>query len=185
MSSSSSTLDRNRYSRKTSSRDRQEIRFPGDEYSVIDLFEPGSVIHNREWNYRLRDQAAAVEVEVVFKAKCSFACSGEGTCRTLKIIDDTNMCHGELQLFIKPGKATIHAKPKQPVVEHKEKVVRKVQKLKTQCDSSEDTSVEQVIRTRVSKKEKDAAQRRLEAEAGVLRDRIDDVHGLRASQGNV
>merc|ERR1712014_382831 len=67
-----------------------------DEYSLDKLFEAGSVVHNREWGYNLVDQAAAVEVAINFKARCTFSCAGEGTCRTLRIIDDTGTVHHSL-----------------------------------------------------------------------------------------
>ena len=62
------------------------------------MFDEGSVLHDRQWCYNLVDQAAAVEVAIVFKARCSFTVCGGGAERTLKIVDDTGACHGKLRL---------------------------------------------------------------------------------------
>merc|ERR1712018_304205 len=165
MSSSSSSSDQRKVSNK---KNRHCYTFENDEYSVERIFEKGSVVHNREWCYNVVDQAAAVEVAVLFKARCTFSVAGEGCCRVLKIVDDTGYTHGELELFIKPGKASVKATPYQMKIEKKERTIRLPQKLKTDCKESETvssatsyTEVKAEEGFRVKRSEKAAAQAEL------------------------
>ena len=144
---------------------RHTFEFENDGYSLNKLFEVGSVVHDRKWAYNLVDQAAAVEVAIDFKARCTFSCQSRGTCRILKIVDDTGCVHGELELFIKPGTATVTARPRPMQIETMTRRVRKPQQLRYDCgsstSSSSDTFIEANQRLRVSKKEKAAKQAEL------------------------
>ena len=166
MSSSSSTDVRKSDNKKN----RHCYTFENDDYSIDRLFESGSVVHNREWCYNVVDQAAAVEVAVLFKARCTFSVAGEGSCRILKIVDDTGYTHGELELFIKPGKASVKATPYQMKIEKKERTIRLPQKLRTDCKESETVSSTSTSYTevraeegfKVKRSEKAAAQAELD-----------------------
>ena len=155
---SSSTSSPSTQSLPQKSAKRHTFEFENDGYSLNKLFEVGSVVHDRKWAYNLVDQAAAVEVAIDFKAKCTFSCQSRGTCRILKIVDDTGCIHGELELFIKPGAATVTARPRPMQIETMTRRVRKPQQLRYDCGSStstsSDTFIEATQRLRVSKKEK-------------------------------
>merc|ERR1712141_781301 len=171
MSSSSSSSDQRKVSNK---KNRHCYTFENDEYSVERLFEAGSVVHNREWCYVV-DQAAAVEVAVLFKARCTFSVNGEGCCRVLKIVDDTGYTHGELELFIKPGKASVKATPYQMEIEKKERTIRLPQKLRTDCKDSETvssdyTEVKAEETFKVKRSEKLAAQAELDRKVKIAGD---------------
>ena len=164
MSSSSSSTDVRKSDNK---KNRHCYTFENDDYSVERIFEKGSVVHNREWCYNVVDQAAAVEVAVLFKARCTFSVAGEGCCRVLKIVDDTGYTHGELELFIKPGKASVKATPYQMKIEKKERTIRLPQKLRTDCKDSETvssdyTEVKAEETFKVKRSEKVAAQAELD-----------------------
>merc|ERR1711937_13436 len=99
------------------------------------------------------------------KAKCTFSCHSHGTCRVLKIIDDTGCIHGELELFIKPGKATVTARPRPMQIETMTRKVRKPQVPRYDCDTSStsDTYIIANQRIKVSKNQKAAKQAELDA----------------------
>ena len=118
-----------------SDRSKQCYTYKNDEYSISRIFESGSVVHNRQWSYTVGNQASAVELAVAFKAKCTFAVQGDGCCRTLRIVDDTDHIHGELKLFINPGRASVSALPSQLKIEKKVKNLRTAIPLKHKSDS--------------------------------------------------
>merc|ERR1712141_668669 len=177
MSSSSSSTDVHKHNKKN----RHCYTFENDEYSVERLFEAGSVVHNREWCYNVVDQAAAVEVAVLFKARCTFSVNGEGYCRVLKIVDDTGYVHGELELFIKPGKASVKATPVQMKIQKKERTVRPPQPLKTDCHSTESSDYTEVRAEetfRVRRSDKLAAQQKLKQETAQAKDEAKSKFGI-------
>lgn len=70
---------------------RYVYQVQNDHYSLNDVFDSGSVVHNREWGYNILDQTTQVQMGVSFKANCTFNIQGSGAMRTLKIVDDTEM----------------------------------------------------------------------------------------------
>ena len=82
-----------------------------DTYGIAFMFEKGSVLSDRRWNYRYLKQATAVEVDVNFNARCSFVMDGN-SCRQLSIIDDKGNIHGTLDLEIDAPAAEVVVMPK-------------------------------------------------------------------------
>merc|ERR1712025_95211 len=113
---------------------RYVYQVQNDHYNLNDVFDSGSVVHNREWGYNVLDQTTQVQMGVTFKANCTFNIPGAGACRTLKIIDDTGTCHGELELLIATQKATVLAKPKSDKIQTFTRSLRKGQPLKEPDD---------------------------------------------------
>ena len=83
----------------------------------------------------------------------------------MKIIDDTDKVHGELDLFIKPGKATVTAKPKEIRIKTKSHYVPETQDLKENCSevsietttSSSLTEISKRVSLKVPRKSKATA----------------------------
>merc|ERR1712117_227564 len=118
---------------------RYVYQVQNDHYNLSDVFDTGSVVHNREWGYNILDQTTQVQMGVSFKANCTFNIQGIGAMRTLKIVDDTGTCHGELELLIATQKATVLAKPRSDKIQTLTRNIRKGQPLrdaKAEGDSS-------------------------------------------------
>merc|ERR1711937_1087718 len=145
--------------------------YKNDENKDLGL-EVGAVVHNREWSYGLIKYASLVQIAVSFKARCTFSFRGEGTTRTLRVVDDTGYVHGELDINIHAGTACVCAVPRKEKIAVKDKVIRCGQKLSSRkagtCGQklptpSSSTSIEEV-RANASIKVRQQDQARANAE---------------------
>lgn len=105
------------------------LSFKNDHYNIADIFEPGSVIHNRSWNYGLVNHASIVTVGVKFQAKCTFTVKADGAQRILRVLDDTGVCHAELLVNINNNAPCVEAVPRRELIKYKKKQIRATQNL--------------------------------------------------------
>ena len=100
-----------------------------------DLFNPGSVISDRQWIYGLTKYAAVVQVAVAFRANLTFSFFGSSVERIIRVEDDHGTVHGRFKIEVESSTPYLFTEP----VKSKKKRERK--RPETESHSTHDISV--------------------------------------------